>query len=184
MKRVYLLHGFNVEDGGEGTIGSLRPYLEAAGYDVHLIDYGYMFRARVRLCNDNIARMLASTIEQDSIVIAHSNGCTIAHKATYYGAPISNLIYFNPALDNELAPDRQVNSLDVFYSPNDAATSWASWIPFSEWGSMGSTGFKGIDSRVANINEEDVTGEEMGHSDFAKYPDLFGNMVVTICTNY
>ncbi len=39
-KRVILIHGFNVRDGGEGSIDKLKPLLKDNGYEPIDFDYG------------------------------------------------------------------------------------------------------------------------------------------------
>ena len=182
MAKVYLVHGFNVKDAQEASLAFLGPVLKAAGHDVVIVDYGWTQRLRIRLCNKGFSRMLRSMAEPDSIVIGHSNGCAIIHEACEMGATFKKVILFNPALDRDMIFAQQIKDITIFYSKDDAATKWAKWIPFSSWGSMGAEGYVGIpDSRVTNMDEESITKKEMGHSDFSKYPNLFGEIIINLC---
>jgi hypothetical protein len=92
------------------------------------------------------------------------------------------VVLLNPALDSDKQFPERVEQISVFYSENDSATGFARWIPFSNWGDMGNEGYNGPeDSRVMSYNEEDLTGKKMGHSDFAKYPEVFGPMIELLC---
>lgn len=179
--KIYLVHGFNVKDGGEGTLGALRPVLEGLGYEVVMVRYGWVFRLRVRLCNSRLARVIGSMAEQRSIAIGHSNGCELIHEALSYGAPFKKVLYFNPALDNDVDMSPQVDQFYVFYSDSDSATKWAKYIPFDPWGNMGNVGYKGTSTNVTNFNLEDITGREMSHSSFAEYPDELAPLLSMIC---
>jgi hypothetical protein len=184
MTTVYLVHGFNVKDGGEATVGWLKPVLEEAGYKAVMVRYGWLFRLRVRLCNSRLAKLWGSVAEPGSIAIGHSNGCDLIVRAAQEGAPFKKTILFNPALNSDTVFPVIFEEISVFYSPSDSATRLAKWIPWSRWGDMGTTGYDGEpDTRVVSFNEETLAGEEMGHSDFPKYPEIFGPLVVELCRN-
>ena len=156
---VYLIHGFNIKDGGKRTTDSIRPYLESEGITVREIDYGYFRRIKVRLCNDSLAMAISQLVKPGSTCIAHSNGGTIAWKACEYGAPFKNVILVNPALDKDKVIAKQVEKVQVWYSPNDKWTKLARFIPFSDWGEQGRTGYTGVlDSRYDQFNEDLLLG--------------------------
>jgi pimeloyl-ACP methyl ester carboxylesterase len=156
---VYLIHGFNVDDGGAGTTDSIRPYLEAEGITVRELDYGHFHRGRVRLCNDSVARMIATLVKPGSTCIGHSNGGTLAYLACEYGAQFKNVVLVNPALDSKKAIAKQVEKVQVWYSPNDKWTKLAKYIPFSDWGAQGRTGYTGpLDDRYQQFNEDLILG--------------------------
>lgn len=156
---VYLIHGFNVSDGGASTTDSIRPYLEAEGITVRELDYGHFFRVKVRLCNEGLAKMIANLVKPGSSCIAHSNGGALAYLACEFGAPFKNVILVNPALDSDKAIAKQVENVQVWYSPNDKWTKLAKYVPFSPWGSQGHTGYTGpLDSRYEQFNEDLLLG--------------------------
>jgi len=182
---VYLIHGFNVRDGGASTTDSIRPYLEAEGITVRELDYGYFFRGRVRLCNDSVARMIANLVKPGSTCIAHSNGGAIAWKACEYGAPFKNVILVNPALDSDKVIAEHVENVQVWYSPNDKWTRIAKYIPFSEWGEQGRTGYTGFsDARYTQFDESKlIENPNEGHSGIWKTNTnrhLFASKVVPL----
>lgn len=156
---VYLIHGFNVEDGGAATTDTIRPYLEKEGLRVRELDYGHFKLGRVRWCNDSVAKMIATLVKPGSTCIAHSNGGALAWLACENAAPFKNVILVNPALDSTKCIAKQVENVQVWYSPNDKWTRLAKWIPFSEWGAQGRTGYTGpIDVRYTQFNEDLTIG--------------------------
>ena len=180
MKTIYLVHGFRENDAQTASLSFLKEPLEQAGHKVVIVDYGYVHRLRVRLCNSRLAKMLASISESEAIAIGHSNGCDIIRQAADLGA-FKDIILFNPALDSDSEFSEHLENISVFYSANDKATTVARWIPFSSWGNMGAVGYEGPDSRVIDFDEEHITGKEMGHSDFSEYPSYFVPLVKLLC---
>lgn len=156
--KVYLVHGFNVRDDGAATTGSIRTMLEADGFDVSEIHYGWFHRLRVRLCNKSIAHVVADLVEPDSTVIAHSNGAAIVYEAVKHGAPFKNAVLVNPALDKNLALGDQVEKVQVWYAPHDKWTGMARYIPNSIWGAQGRLGYTGEDPRYTQFDEEALLG--------------------------
>lgn len=156
---IYLIHGFNVKDGGAETVDTVRDHLEERGYRVEDIDYGYFQRLRVRLCNKSIARVLAHLVKPGSTCIAHSNGGALAYLACEFGAPFKNVVLVNPALDSKKVLAKQVEKVQVWYSPHDKWTGLAKFIPKSIWGAQGRTGYTGHpDARYENIDQEEAIG--------------------------
>jgi pimeloyl-ACP methyl ester carboxylesterase len=155
--RAILLHGFNVSDEGDRTIGRLQPYLDQAGLHVKRPRYGWLGLLGVRLLNRRFARLIADLAEPGDIVIAHSNGCAIAAEAADLGAPFGEMVLINPALDSDRQFPRQVGRVHVWHSPSDAPV-WASkFIPWHSWGDMGAVGYRGpYDYRVTSYNKENA----------------------------
>ena len=124
-----------------------------------------MGRVRVRLCNTSVARVLADMADDDSIVIAHSNGCAIAYKAALYGAPFKHAILINPALDADKEIPN-VRKVTVCYAPSDPWTRLARFIPLSDWGRQGQIGFTGqaVHGKYWQYNLDKVCGTEVHHS--------------------
>lgn len=161
---VYLLHGFNVKDGGNDTINKLSGPFYAAGYIVRTIQYGHIGRFGVRTCNDNIADVIASTVEPGSTIVAHSNGAALVEMAAERGAIFKQAFLINPALDS----DRYIKNCrntTVYFSPTDFWTKVAAFIPLDRWGNMGCKGYTGRNRiGVNNINLDLLAGEPVGHS--------------------
>ena len=173
MSTIYLIHGFNVTDGGKGTTGSLKNGLENAGHTVREIKYGWMGRIRVRLCNNGLAKALADMAEEDSIVVAHSNGCAIAYKAALYGAPFKQVFLINPALDADKEVPN-VRKVHVFHALSDPWARLAKWIPYSIWGNQGQVGFTGEaeEGKYKQTELDSLAGKAVGHS------GIFGNWLL------
>lgn len=180
--RVILVHGFNVRDNGDATVGRLAPYFEMAGFQVKRFRYGWLRLLWVRMLNNKFATALASMIEPGDVVVGHSNGACLADMAAWKGAPIGQLVYINPALDRDAPLAPQVGFLHVWYSPSDQPVALARFLVKHRWGNMGATGYRGpYSKRVANYNKEfDFPIKSSKHSDVfepAKLAD-FGPRIV------
>lgn len=164
---VHLVHGFNVRDGGKGSIAKLAPAFTSADFEVVTFAYGWLFLARVRFGTSKLARKLAASVRPGDIGVGHSNGCNLLNEAAWLGAPFAHLVYINPALDSDAALAPQVKSLDVWHSPSDAAVRVARVLWFHPWGDMGAVGYQGRpDSRIRSFNKErDFAVSSSGHSD-------------------
>ena len=108
---VILVHGFNVWDGGAGSVGKLKPYFEELGANTTMFKYGFVGLLLTRFFNEEIAEKLAVLINikartyKKVIVLGHSNGCAIAHLASYMcEGKVAKYVYINPALKKELVP--------------------------------------------------------------------------------
>ena len=171
-----LVHGYNVGDGGVGTVGKLRPFFATKGIPYIMLRYGDFSLLDVRRKNDKVSKQLAEACKNAKkagykvVVVGHSNGCAIIHGAsTKFNAEIDSAVYINPALKKELAPAEGVNALTVWYSPSDKPVKLATYLPKllkQPWGEMGAVGYIGNDLRVTNINkEEDFSVSSNKHSD-------------------
>jgi len=165
--RVILLHGFNVSDEGERTVGRLQPYFEQAGYVVRRPRYGWLGLLGVRVLNKRFARLLADLAEPGDVVVGHSNGCAIAVEAADLGAPFSQLVLINPALDSDRVFAPQIQRVHIWYSPSDTPVAFARLLPWHAWGDMGAVGYRGpYDPRVSSYNKENGYAiSSSGHSD-------------------
>lgn len=165
--RAILLHGFNVSDEGEGSIGRLTPYLERDGWHVKRPRYGWLGLLGVRLMNTRFARLIADMAEPGDVVLAHSNGAAIAVEAAELGAPFAELVLINPALDSDREFPEQLNQITIWHSPSDSPLWISKFLPWHAWGDMGAVGYRGpYDVRVMSINKENgfpVSSKE--HSD-------------------
>lgn len=164
-KRVILVHGFNVSDGGKGSIDKLIPGLEARGYEVVQFDYGYLDLFLVRLRTDFISKALYDIVKPNDSIICHSHGCALAAKAMEKGAKFNKVVFIHPALENDwkIPNEFSLNKLTVLYSQKDLATFAAgllhkfsplNWL-FGKhfWGNMGTIGPTTYDTRICSIND-------------------------------
>lgn len=186
-KLCLLVHGFNVKDGGKGTIGRLLPFFTARGWDTVLFKMGFINLVEIYTENNKYAKRLAESavnakrLGQRVVAVGHSNGCAVIHLAvTKYAAPIDSVTYINPALDNTLKPAEQVKKWSVWYSPSDWPVKLARFMPRSIWGQMGATGYVGrFDPRLTQFNKQEMEVSSSAHSDFAKAEKLsyFGSLI-------
>ncbi|RLB66444.1 MAG: hypothetical protein DRH08_06160 [Deltaproteobacteria bacterium] len=173
--KVITVHGFNVRDGGESTIGKIEPALSER-HDVCDFDYGWIGLLGVKLFGKRIARNLSKQVTVGSVGIGHSNGCMELIRACEYGAPFNHLILINPALDNDINIPINVSRVDVLHNIDDDVVTMAKWYPFSYWGDMGRVGYTGSDTRVHN-HETFSLFNVSGHSAVFSRADVVVNYI-------
>ena len=148
MKTCYLIHGIETRNPQRSTISFLKHML--VNFRVKILDYGYfpvIFAPFAMVFNYIAMRKLKKHVRPNSILIGHSNGCTIAYglsKDVY----MHGLVLINPALDPDVEFDPLLKFIHVYWSDKDRVTWLSKFIPFSLWGSMGTTGYIGRDPRV------------------------------------
>lgn len=171
---VFLLHGFNVSDGGVGSVGKLLPYLPGS----RIWPYGWMGLFGVWFFNGRIARMLAASLDEGCTVIGHSNAAAIIYRALQLDScpHIKRVVLIRPALDSDVVFGVKVDRVDVFYHNGDLPTKLSSWLPWHEWGSMGASGYTGNELHVVNHDSGLMFGE-YGHSHSAFANESFGVFV-------
>lgn len=170
-KTVYLIHGFNVRDGGAKTTDLLGPLYRKAGFRVKELDYGFTGLLRTKMCNRPVAKVLATTLIPGSLIVGHSNGCALIWRMARAGAKFDRAVLINPALDRRKTIDGAA-SVHVWHSPSDLATHMARLIPFSKWGNQGQVGYVGEDERYRNFNEDHIVNKRVGHSGVFREPEL------------
>lgn len=188
------LHGFNVTDP-KLTVGKLKPYLEAEGYEVYMLRYGLVGLIGVKYINDAVAMELADRTYRlkskgyQVHVFAHSNGAAIVKIATEkYGAQIDGVVCINPALKRTVNPAPNAKFVHVYYNDEDLPVllgRWLSWLtPWSgkvrPWGAMGRYGYYGQDINVRNFDTEHrFAVKAVGHSGVFKKGkiEFFGPLI-------
>ena len=172
---TFLLHGFNVRDGGARTVGRLVPYLPGA----RVVSYGWLGLIGVRFFNDNLARMLCSQLTPSCTVIGHSNAADVIWRALQLDAcpRIKRLVLIRPALDSDVSFGDKVQRVDVFHHADDVPVGLSRLLLCHHWGSMGCDGYDGEDDEVYNWDEAVIFGKQFGgHSDdFNRNLPQFGN---------
>ncbi len=180
---VRLIHGFNVSDGGAGSVGHLRPYLHDAGLRTVLHDYGWTGPLRLRLRNRATIKELLPLIREGDVLVGHSNGCLICWELLEAGAPVSAVVAIQPAMRRTAMWRPDVPVL-VLWNPRDLAvlfarpwarlTTAAHWTlaqpPIARrlvpefrphgWGSAGRHGFTNFQ---LNLRQWNTCGEYWGH---------------------
>ncbi len=177
---VYLVHGFNVRDGGRASVDVFAPLLEHAGMTVHSPDYGWIGLLGVRLFNDNLASILAGCLEPASGIIAHSNGADLVRRISFMDVPKFKAVLINPALDVDTKFGDALESALVLYNRKDWPVWFAQWLLFSPWGAMGRYGYLGNDRRITNL---DCYPLARGHSGVFKRPGIWAPPIVTFMTD-
>jgi hypothetical protein len=170
--KVVLVHGFNVKDGGRGTVDQLAPLIRDAGHVVDLDegDYGYfniwMVRFSKSKTRKRVMHRLAKAFETADVIITHSNGANFATQAMDLMGPEYNhkklVIHISPALDKDSEIPNAVKAQLVLHTPHDKAVKLSSWLWFHPWGRMGAKGYSGTDNRNKNLE----VGAVKGHSDW------------------
>lgn len=168
-RKCFILHGFNIKDGGEKTTDKLVALVREMGYEPIQFDYGWLGLLGARIFSDNIAHLLTNLSSNGDIAIGHSNGCNIINKAIRYGAQFERLLYVSPALDNNTELGAQVLECTVLHTKRDWVVQLASILPWHPWGNMGRVGYRGEDNRYKNI---DCTNWAAGHSDYFSEQNL------------
>lgn len=184
---VLLVHGFNVKDW-RNSVGNLRPYFDTYEEVVALpIDYGWVGLWGLKKKNKKTAKLIVETAKNallgsfDRVIaIGHSNGCAILYQAVERGAPISKLVFINPALDKTVPFSVPT---DIWYSPSDTAVKYSKYVPnffVKCWGEMGRVGALFCGDDIHNYNkEEDYPVCSKGHSDIFEEDKLvfFGPLI-------
>ena len=176
----YLVHGFNVKDGGKNTVDKLIPHLIDRGFECIELDYGFFNLARVRLCNRAVARTIAATVAPDSIAIGHSNGCAIIYRAALAGAMFRHVTLINPALDAAKSIEG-ADTVNVWYSTSDNAVRASRLLWRHTWGNQGRIGHTNPDARYRQFNADLEFGDKVGHSGIFETDNRLAKVVERIC---
>jgi len=181
---VILIHGFNVSDGGEDTVGKLKKfYLQHPNTTVRSFTYQSqpgIIRdlLMTRFCNDDLAEDLANMITKkyemfdNIIVVGHSNGAAIAHLASrMLVAPVhvDKYVYIQPALKAHLPRSESVSAIDIYHNRSDRVVGLSKWLFWRAsarpWGEMGSVGYIGPeDPHTLSLDTENSYEPASGHS--------------------
>lgn len=150
----------------------LANLLAEQGHDIEYFSYGYTLGLfKTIFATNAAANILANETrdgdDQGAVLIGHSNGCNVIAKAAKLASDLGYLfppqaLYISPALDRD-TNSHALNQVDVFHTHNDMAVKFARFIPFSNWGAMGASGYKGRDTAYSNRN---YTNRIKGHSDW------------------
>lgn len=182
-KRIKLveIHGFNVSDGGVGTIGAFTVHLAALlrkmGHDVVIdadnADYGrhLLLRANYFYWFGDTIERIAGALEHDdrfdlTIMVAHSNGCNYGMKALKkIKNPNLGIIFLSAALNRTYKFKQEFAWLANFHTFKDKIVGLSRRMPLSSWGDAGQVGLRNTSDRVRNYN---FTNNTNRHSDWSK----------------
>lgn len=157
MSTVHLIHGFNVSDGGQGSVGTFAPTLRQLGFSAKLHDYGWVGPIRLRLRNSEVVQALMDDIGPEDHILAHSNGCLIAWELLRAGLACRSVIAIQPALRRDTLWPIGVERVLCLYNDEDVAVLGArlwryinpvSWFNPHQWGMAGREGFSVPDPRL------------------------------------
>lgn len=150
---TWLLHGFNVSDGGRQTVGK---WAELFPQPV-VLDYGWTGIIKLRWTNAEVVDELVGKVGPDDILVGHSNGGLICWQVAQR-TPVRAVIVVNPALrrDSEWPDGLPVLCL---YSSKDWVVQLGRWWARLAstwkrhgWGAAGRYGFTAGQPHVCNIN--------------------------------
>lgn len=172
----HFIHGFNVWDGGKGSVGKLARHFP----DPVVHDYGWTFLLRLRFVNDRTVEKILPCIKPGDTLVAHSNGCLIAWQLVMAGAPVAAVICIQPALRRDT---RWPEDLPVLccYNPSDYVVElgrmWSRFVSVANplrdrhgWGAAGRSGFTRGQPCVVNWNTETPPCPATDHSGMFESP--------------
>lgn len=153
---TWLVHGFNVWDGGRASIGRLLPYLDG---DAQMHDYGWTGALGLHWANRRAVKALSRKVRPGDTIVAHSNGCLIAWELAQ-AVPLASVVCINPALRRDT---RWPVGLPVLCLHNSTdwvvqlGRWWGRLFPFDGietqgWGAAGRYGFTAPHLRLLNID--------------------------------
>lgn len=148
MRICYLIHGIKVADADHSSIAFLKFTLTK--FKVVVLRYMYipvLLTPIVSAINYFVVKRFLRLIRPGSVLIGHSNGCAIAYNVSNK-LHVKGLVLINPALDADVKFGPFIDFIHVYWSRNDKVTWLSKFVPFSDWGSMGTVGHKGDDPRV------------------------------------
>lgn len=168
VARVVFIHG--VQWGArDKNMHRLAVAFREAGFCVVIPRYGYVPALLVGIfswLDYRIAQSMSVFIQDDDILVGHSNGATLAHIITQTRR-IRGAVLINAALEVDEAPN--ADFVHVYFNAGDCVAKWSAIIPFHPWGAMGSCGYLGERQDVVNIDQGDPPEPHLprlnGHSD-------------------
>lgn len=159
MKRVVLVHGFNVKDRGARGIDKMAPHFQSLQYECEKdseADYGYWTLFSMYFWKrEGVLERLRRAFADADVIVTHSNGANFATQALngMRDGRKRILVHFSPALERDTPPPKNVMHEYVFHSRRDGVVRWlAPLAPFLPWGRAGSHG-KRVVGAVTNFDE-------------------------------
>lgn len=151
-----MIHGFNVRDGGRGTIAKMKKFFSFPV--VHKI--GWIGLIELRWRNKQIVRDILPLITSKDILVGHSNAALIIYRLIESGAKPKAIILFNAALRRDARWPDDILVLN-FHSSSDWVVQMARWwsrltslggLTPHGWGAAGRYGFTSGQKNVTNID--------------------------------
>lgn len=153
--KLHVVHGI-LTPVGESSLYGLVPYLQRAGFECRVPDYGLITACESKIANPLIWRSLLPYMEPGDIYVGHSNGCAIAYDLVQAGAPFAGLALIDAALERAITLPPGMWA-DCYFNEGDTATEAAVvaerlGLVDSVWGEMGHAGYEGSNPLIANID--------------------------------
>ncbi len=92
---TWVIHGFNVRDGGKGSVDRLTAYLEKP---VRNCDYGWTNLITLRCVNARTVNRMARLVKPGDVLIGHSNGALIAWEIAQRVQGLAGVAVINAAM--------------------------------------------------------------------------------------
>lgn len=172
--RAHLIHGFNVSDGGNASIGRLLPFFDRDDDTAIMHAYGWVGLIRLRWRNAKVTRRILPEVQDGDVLIGHSNGCLICWELVEAGARPGLVICVQPAMRRDTDWPPHVPVLCLYNKRDWAVTLGRVWgrlvsvaNPFKGmhgWGSAGRHGFTAGQSHVENWDTDIEPTPARGHS--------------------
>lgn len=191
--RAHLIHGFNVSDGGVGTVGNLRPFFA----DAVLYKIGMIGLANLRCKNKKIVDELLPHIGPEDVIVGHSNGALICHRLLQAGARPKAVVLINPALRRDTRFPRDVRVLCLHTKGDFTVLMGRAWSRLVSLGKIrphgwGAAGYYGITTGQKNVINIDMGGKEWAkvrirsHSGALKFPAVshWGKLIARWCRSF
>ncbi len=178
-RRILLVHGWNIRDRGERTMGGIRDELAARGFDVVLLSPGHLRGWReTRHRSRQLAKTWAVQTKPGDVLVGHSNGCRIAWEMSQHPGCLADLaVWIQPALDGYLLPGRCIRRCLVLWNRNDRVVWWARLLPWSDWGDMGRRGPVPIEGGLGRDRRLLAVEMGRGHSPQVEAPQDYADEV-------
>lgn len=175
---VHLIHGFNVSDGGENTVGKLEPYMKGVG-NVFPHDTGWTGLLFLKCNNEEAVAQIERFLFPGSVLIGHSNAGLIIWQLTQkYPDKIAGVILINPALRRDTQWPKGMNVLCLHNSTDwvvQLGRMWARLVSlgglrFHGWGAAGRYGF---DQRMPTLSNWDTASNLFGENRLKGHSGMF-----------
>ena len=169
-KRVVLVHGYNVRDGGKRSIDRMAPTLEELGWivDRDSADYGWWGLLKIYFKDKRkVEERLVKAFKDADLILTHSNGAAFATRALNKMEPdgrLRVLQHFSPALGRKVPVPEAVTKEYIFHSKLDWIVRLGAMLPFNVWGLAGVYGKTG----PGNYTNLDYTNLVTRHSAWLK----------------
>lgn len=169
LARVVFIHGVRFS-GKDRNMHRLAIAFREAGFCVVIPQYGYIPAVLIGLfswLDYRIAQSMSGFIQEDDILVGHSNGATLAYMISKI-RKVRGTVLVNAALETNELPT--ADFVHIYFNRGDCVAQWSAIIPFHPWGAMGGLGYEGPDKPgVLNVDCSNPPAPHLprlnGHSD-------------------